>query len=53
MIIAYIPFLFALAGLIMWLVSSNKKVQDIGAILFICGWFVTMWTLASRTLRIG
>ena len=45
MIIAFVPLLVALIGLVMYLISTNGKVQRIGEILFFCGilaWCLTM-----------
>ena len=37
MVIAYLPFIFVLTGLLMWGFASNGKVQEIGKILFFAG----------------
>ena len=53
MVVAIAPIVILLAGLLMWLLSSNPKVQRMGEILFFCGCFVLTWVLSSKTLHIG
>ncbi len=49
--IAYIPLLVALLGLLAYALASNPKVQEIGRIALFCGLLVTMFSLASKVLR--
>lgn len=50
--IAYIPLLFAVVGVLMYALATNPKIQEIGRIMFACGWLVTMFVLSGHTLRI-
>lgn len=52
MIIAYIPALFALVGLLIFAFATNPKAATIGEWIFLCGFLVTMMTLAKVTMRI-
>ena len=52
MIIAYIPLLFAIAGLLLFALASNPKVVRVGEIMFFCGFLVTMFSLASKTVHL-
>lgn len=53
MIIAIVPLLFALLGLLMYVLASSAKLVRIGEIVFFCGFLVTMMTMASKVLRLG
>lgn len=53
MVIAYIPFVFALIGLLLYLLAARPETKDIGRILFFCGTLATLLSLASKTFRIG
>lgn len=53
MIVAYIPLLLALIGVLMMALSSNAKLARIGEIMFFCGFLVTMMTVAKMTFRLG
>lgn len=52
MIIAYLPILFALLGLLMYILASNPKVVEIGRVTFMCGLFVSLWPLMSKVLKL-
>ena len=52
MIIAFIPLLFALIGLLMYVLASNAKVSELGRILFLVGWFFTMYSVAGKTVHL-
>lgn len=47
--VAYIPVLVAVLGLLIYVLASNPKVCEIGRILFFCGAFVTTLLLAGQT----
>lgn len=53
MLIAIVPVLVLIAGLLLWVLSSNPKVAEAGRILFFCGAFVTTQVLAESTIRLG
>ncbi len=53
MLIAIIPILVLIIGLLMWVLSSNPKVSEAGKILFAIGALVLTWQLGGETLRIG
>lgn len=53
MLIAIVPLLVLVTGLLLWVLSSNPKVAEAGRILFFCGAFVTTQLLAGETIRLG
>jgi hypothetical protein len=53
MLIAVIPFVVALLGLLMWVLSSHPKVQRAGEILFTVGVFWLVYSFSGKTLKIG
>ncbi len=53
MLIAYIPLLFALAGLLMYALCANAKLANIGLWVFVTAFHVTMMTAAHVTARLG
>lgn len=50
--LAYLPLLIALAGLLLYVLPANGKVQEIGRILFFAGVLVFIWHLGMRTVRL-
>lgn len=42
MVIATIPALFAVAGALMYALSANPKMNELGRIMFFCGLLVTL-----------
>lgn len=52
MLIAYMPLFIALAGLLLWLISTNPKAQMIGEIVFACGLFWFVYALTGKTVRL-
>jgi hypothetical protein len=52
MLIAYVPALFAIIGLLLYVLASNAKVQRIGEHMYWTGLLVTLMTLASATVKI-
>lgn len=50
--IAYVPLLVALAGLLMFVLSSNPKLVRIGEILFAAGILVFLFALSGRTVKL-
>lgn len=53
MIIAYIPLLFAIIGVLIFCFSKHPDVKHIGDVLFWAGWLVTMLGLAKQVFRLG
>lgn len=51
--IAYIPILFALVGLLLYALVSNGKIAEIGRLMFATAFLVVMFTFAHDVLRIG
>lgn len=52
MLIAYLPALVALVGLLMFVLSSNPKVAKIGDIMLWTGLLVTLFTVAGKAIHI-
>lgn len=53
MIIALWPLLVAIIGLLMYVLANNAKVVEIGRAMMWCGLLVTLFTVASHTVKIG
>ena len=45
MLIATIPLIVAIVGVLMYALAANPKLADIGRIMFLCGLFVTLLLL--------
>lgn len=52
MLIAYVPLLIALIGLIMWLASPSTRIGEIGKLMFIIGLFWTVYSTVGKTTKI-
>lgn len=50
--IAIIPVVVMLAGLLLYLMASNPKAQRIGEILFSVGAFFTVWVLSGQSVKL-
>lgn len=48
--IAYIPLVFVILGLLMYALCANPKLQEIGRLAFAYSFLVLMFTLAGKTL---
>ena len=48
MIVATVPALFALVGLLMFALSGNPKVARIGEIMLFCGLLVALFVLSRE-----
>jgi hypothetical protein len=46
------PLLAAVAGLLVYVLSGNAKVVEVGRALMWCGLLVTLWVLAGRSVRL-
>lgn len=49
--VAVVPLLMAVAGLLMWALSSNAKVSRAGEIRFFCGSLALALSLASKQIH--
>ncbi len=52
MAIAIFPIIVAILGILLWFISANGKVQEVGRIMFFCGLLVLCFVLARETVRI-
>ena len=53
MIIILYPLAFAVAGLVIFLLSTkNPDAKEIGRLIFFCGLFVLVWILAEGKVRL-
>lgn len=52
MFYAALPFLFALVGLLMYVLASNTKVSELGRILFFAGMLATLLPLGGHLVRL-
>lgn len=48
MLIAWFAVVVMVLGLLMWVLASNPKVQDMGRILFAIGAFFTVWAAGAK-----
>ncbi len=53
MFIALVPLFVAIVGLLMFALSANIKVAEIGKIMFACGLLALMFASARESIRIG
>lgn len=53
MLVAIIPLLFLVVGLLLWFIASHPKVAEAGRLLFFCGMFVLTWRLGGESFRLG
>ncbi len=52
MIIAWVPVLVLIVGLLMWALPSPPLIKDAGRIMFGCGLLVTLFTSAHTTVTL-
>ncbi len=52
MLIAYIPIVFIILGILL-MASKNQKVYEAGRIMYACGMLVTAYTLSTTVMRLG
>ena len=53
MVIAILPVIAAVVGLLLYVLASNPKVVEIGRLIFSAGILVALWLSASKVLQIG
>jgi hypothetical protein len=53
MLIAIWPLIICIAGLVIYLLASNSKAQEIGRIMFFVGLFWTAAALVQKTLHVA
>ncbi len=53
MLIAVIPLLVAIIGLLLYLLAANAKVAEVGRLMFACGLLALMFASAREAVRIG
>lgn len=53
MLIAIYPLILAVVGALVYALSSNTKVSQLGLGAFYAGMFALAFTLATHTLRFG
>jgi hypothetical protein len=53
MVIAVVPLLVMIAGMLCYVLATNPKVVELGRLTFFAGLLVTLWLAARVTLRIG
>lgn len=52
MLIAILPVIIALVGVLVYVISSNAKVIEIGRALMWCGILATVFVAAGRTVHL-
>jgi len=50
--IAIVPLLVAVIGLLVYVLASNAKVIEVGKALMWCGILVTLFALASHVIKV-
>ena len=53
LVIAIVPLLAAIAGVLLYALASNVVLKEVGRGLFWCGTLVTLLVLAHKTVSIG
>lgn len=53
MLIAIIPLIVLIVGLLMYALAANPKIQEIGRIMFFCGLLALCLAFSRQTLSIG
>jgi len=52
MLISWVVVLIAIAGVLIFALSTNAKVARIGEIMFLCGLMATCFMLVGKTVRL-
>lgn len=53
MLIAVWPLVIAVVGALVYALSSNPKAAELGRLIFFCGFFWLVYTLAKSVLTVG
>jgi hypothetical protein len=53
MLIAIVPLLFAIAGVLIYVLASNAKVVELGRLTYLSSMIALMLELAKHVVRIG
>lgn len=52
MLVSWVVLLIAVAGLVLYMVSPNPRVQEIGRLMFGCGLLVLCFALGGKAVRL-
>ena len=50
--IAIVPLIACVIGLLIYVLAANAKVIEVGRALFWCGLLVTLFTVASKVVKV-
>jgi uncharacterized membrane protein len=50
--IAFVPIIFGVVGVLVYALSANPKLQELGRITFAASAFALMFALAQRTITL-
>jgi hypothetical protein len=53
MIIAIVPLIFAIIGLLIYALASNSKVIEIGRLTFFAGLLISLYAVMNHTVHIS
>lgn len=53
MLVAVWPLVFAVVGVLVYVLASNAKAAEIGRLVFFSGFFWLVYTLAHATLELA
>jgi len=53
MLVGVFPLVVLILGMLMYVLASNPKVQEMGRILFFVGAFWLVQTVSSKTVHLG
>jgi hypothetical protein len=53
MVIAVIPLIFAIIGILMWVLATNPIVKEAGRLVFFAAFLALMMAFSSKTISIA
>lgn len=53
MLIAVIPLIFTIIGILMWVLATNPLVKDAGRLMFFAAFLALMFAFSGKTISIG
>lgn len=53
MLIAVIPIVVMIVGILLWVLAGNAILKDIGRWMFIIGLLCSVWPTMGKTVKIG